>query len=141
MWGRVRWSNSACSTLCWFSVTPSATHIQFGPFWCWFPSGWACAHSRPLWISPTTCPVRLGVFPASASTPTGVFNQWFEALFPHAGALGWEVCLLVHQLQPLRPAAALPTPSHNPPPRWVRQPPPCCKSSLPGCPSPSLLPI
>ena len=25
-------------------------------------------------------------------TPTGVFNQRFEALFPHAGALGCEVC-------------------------------------------------
>ena len=29
-----------------------------------------------------TSPVRLGVSPAAASTPTGVFNQRFEALFP-----------------------------------------------------------
>ena len=30
--------------------------------------------------------------PAATSIPTGVFNQWFEALFPQAGALGCEVC-------------------------------------------------
>ena len=49
--------------------------------------------SRPLWVSPTNSPVRLGVSPAAAaSTPTGVFNQRFEALFPRAGALGCTVC-------------------------------------------------
>ena len=42
--------------------------------------------------SPTNSPVRLGVSPAAASTPTGVFNQRFEALFSHAGALGCVVC-------------------------------------------------
>ena len=36
--------------------------------------------------------MRLGVSPAAASTPTGVFNQRFEALFPHGGALGCAVC-------------------------------------------------
>ena len=51
-----------------------------------------------LWISPANSPVRLGVSPAAASTPTGVFNQWFEALFPHTGTLGFEVRHLVHQL-------------------------------------------
>ena len=35
-----------------------------------------------LWISPANSPVRLGVSPAAASTPTGVFNQRFEVLFP-----------------------------------------------------------
>ena len=74
-------------------------------------------------------PVRLGVSPADASTPTGVFNQWFEALFPCAGTLGCEICHLVHQLLPHRPAAALPTLLHNLPPCWVNQPPPCSKSS------------
>ena len=74
------------------SVTPSATHNQIGPLWCWFPSGLACAHSRPLWVPPTTSPVRLRVSPAAAPTPTGVFNQRFEALFPCAGALGYMVC-------------------------------------------------
>ena len=113
------------------SVTPSATHSQIGPLWCWFLSGWACACSRPLWVSPTNSPVRLGVSLTEASTPTGVFNQRFEALFPHVGALGCEVCHLVHQLLSCQPAAALPTPLHNPPPRWVHQLPPCHKSSLP----------
>ena len=36
--------------------------------------------------------MRLGVSPAATSTPTGVFNQRFEALFPRAGALGCVVC-------------------------------------------------
>ena len=86
-----RGSNGTCSTLCWFSVTPSTTHNQIGPLWCWFPSGGAFACSRPLWVSPRNSPVRLGVSPASASTPTGIFNQWFEALFPCTGALGCAV--------------------------------------------------
>ena len=64
------------------SVTSSTTHKQIGPFWCCFLSGWLCIHSRPLWISPMTSPVRLGVSPAAAPTPAGVFNQSFEALFP-----------------------------------------------------------
>ena len=82
----------APAPLCRISVTPSANHNQIGPLWCWFPSGWACAHSRPLWVFPTTSPVRLGVSPAAASTPTGTFNQRFKALFPRAGALGCAVC-------------------------------------------------
>ena len=36
-------------------------------------------------------PVRLGVSPAAAPTPTGVFNQRFEALFPHTEGLGCTV--------------------------------------------------
>ena len=87
-------SNGACSTLHQTSIFHSATHNQIGPLGCWFPSGWACAHSRPLWVCPTTSPVRLGVSPAAAPTPTGVFNQRFEALFPCAGALGCEVCFV-----------------------------------------------
>ena len=47
---------------------------------------------RPLWVSPTNSPVRLGVSPAAAPTPRGVFSQRFEALFPCAGALGCAVC-------------------------------------------------
>ena len=38
-------------------------------------------------------PVRLGVSPAVASTPAGVFDQRFETLFPLAGTLGCVVCL------------------------------------------------
>ena len=86
-------------------------------------------------------PGRLGVSPTAASTPTGVSNQWFEALFPHAGTLGCVVCYLVYQLLPHQRAAALPTPLHNPPPHWVHQLPPCLESSPPGCPSLSLLPV
>ena len=85
-------SNGACSTLCRISITPSATHNQIGPLWCWFLNGWACARSRPLWVSPTTSPVRLGVSPAAAPTPMGVFTQRFDDLFHSAGALGCEVC-------------------------------------------------
>ena len=89
-----RGSNGACSTLHRSSALPSATHNQTGPLWCWFPSGWARAHSRPLWVSPTTSPVRLGVSPAAAPTPTGSFNQRSEVLFPCTGALGYAVCLV-----------------------------------------------
>ena len=40
--------------------------------------------------------MKLGVSPAAAPTPTGVFTQRFEALFPRAGALGCSVCLVPH---------------------------------------------
>ena len=39
----------------------------------------------------------LGVSPAAAPTPTGVFNQSFEALFHRAGALGCVVCFAPHR--------------------------------------------
>ena len=84
--------NGARSTLHRISVPLCATHNQTGPLWCWLPSGWACACPRPLWVSPTTSPVRLGVSSAAAPTPTGVVNQRFEALFPRSGALGYSVC-------------------------------------------------
>ena len=94
MWGRGRdGRNGARSTLHRILVFHSATRNQTGPLWCWFLSGWACACPRPLWVSPMTSPVRLGVSPAAAPTPTGVFNQRFEALFPRTGALGCMVCL------------------------------------------------
>ena len=92
-----RGSNGAHSTLHRISIFHSATYNQTGPLWCWLPSGWACAHSRPLWVSPTTSPVRLGVSPAAAPTPTAVFNQRFEVLFPCAGALGYAVCFAPHR--------------------------------------------
>ena len=87
-----RGSNGTHFTLVKISIFHSPTHNQTGPLWCWFPSGWACAHSRPLWVSPTTSPVRLGVSPVAAPTPMGVFNERFEALFPGAGVLGCVVC-------------------------------------------------
>ena len=92
-------------------------------------SNWAPLVLIPEWVGLCTFwdPVGLsnelsceaGIFSCCSSTPTGVFNQWFEALFPCAGALGCTVCHLVHQLLPHRTAAALPTPLHNPPPLWA----------------------
>ena len=149
-----RGSNGVCSTFCWILVTPSATHNQIGPFWSCFPSGWACAYSRPLWVSPMNLPVNLGVSPAAASTPTGVFNHRFEALFPCAGPLGCAVCfapllfLSVYLCANVAPqglpattlwgllAAAWPAPLHNLPP-----PLPCLEFSPPSCPSLPLLPV
>ena len=88
--------------------------------------------------------MRLGVSPAAGSPSMGVFTQWFEALFPHAEALGCVVCfaplpfLLVYLCANVGLwgllAVALPAPFHNPPPRWVRQPPLCRKSSPPRLP-------
>ena len=96
-----RGSNGACSPLHQTSVLHSATHNQTGPLWCWFPSGWACACSRPLWVSPMNSPVRLGVSPPAAPTPTGVFNQRFEALFPCIGALGCTISFAPRRLSGL----------------------------------------
>ena len=48
-------------------------------------------------VSRMNSPVRLGVSPAAASTPMGIFSQRFEALFPHAGTLGCLVYPPVHQ--------------------------------------------
>ena len=96
-----------------------------------------------------TSPVRLGVSPVAASTPTCVFNQRFEALFPRAGALGCTICfapppfLLVYLCANVGPwgllAAAWPAPVH-PTIRHVSgsggvAPSPVC----PSCPSPPLL--
>ena len=55
----------------------------------------------PCGSLPATSPVRLGVSPAASPTPTGVFNQRFEALFPCAGALGRAVCFTPHHLSGL----------------------------------------
>ena len=77
----------------------------------------------------------LGVSPAAASTPTGVFSQWFEALFPRAGALGHTVCfspppfLLVYLLANVG--------LQGPPPTVLF----CRESSPPSRASPPLLPV
>ena len=92
VWEGPSGSNGARLTLLRISIFHSATHNQTGPLWCWVPSGWACAHSRPLWVSPTTSPVRLGLSPAAAPTPTVIFNLRCEAVFPRAVALGCAVC-------------------------------------------------
>ena len=120
-----------CSALCGLSATPSATYKHSGHFRCWFLSGWVCVCSRTLWVSPKNSPVSLGVSPASASTPTGVFSQWFEAYFPELEP--WVVW-----------SVSLPSCSSRFIYVWmwglgVRQPPSCHESSPPGCPSPPLL--
>ena len=77
MWGRgQRKYNATCSALHGFSVTSPATHKQIGPFWCWFLGGWACVHSRNLWVSPVNSPVRLGVSPTVA-TSSDFYSQRF----------------------------------------------------------------
>ena len=76
--------------------------------------------------------------------PPQVFSvRGFEAFFLHAETLGWMVCLTPQMFLPVclhvnvglpcLPAAALPA--------CVLQPPPCCKSSPPGCPCLLLLPV
>ena len=77
MWGRgQRGNNASFGALCWLSVTSPAVPKQIGLFWCWFPDGLVCVHSRTLWVSPTNCPVRLGVYPAT-TTSTGFYSQRF----------------------------------------------------------------
>ena len=96
---------------------------------------------------------------AAASTPMGVFNQRFEALFPGAGALGFTVCFAPPSFLPVYlctnvrqqglpattlwglPVAAWPALLHNLPPHLVCQLSPCHESSPPRCPSPPLLPV
>ena len=87
-----RGSNGTRLTVLRISIFHSATHNQAGPLWCWFPSKWACAHSRPLWVCPTTSPVRLGVSPAAAPTPRALSIRGLRLYFPRAGALGCAVC-------------------------------------------------
>ena len=41
---------------------------------------------------------KAGSLSCCSPTPTGVFNQRFEALFPRAGALGCAVCFAPHHL-------------------------------------------
>ena len=84
---------------------------------------------------------EVGSFSRCHLNPTGVFNQWFQALFPLTGNLGCRVYHLVYQLLPCWPTAPLPTPLHNPPPHWFCQLSPCRESSPPGCLSPPLLPV
>ena len=74
-WGSgLRGNSEACWALHQLSVTSPIPHKQIGLFWCWFPGGWFCVHSRTLWVSPTNSPMRLGVSP-TASTPTGVCSH------------------------------------------------------------------
>ena len=146
MWGRGREGALALAPLfARLQSLPPLPTIKLGPSGADSQVGrWACAHSRPLWISPTNSPVRLGVSPAAPSTLMGVFNQRFEALFLCAGALG---CVVSFTPPPFLPvylctnvgprgllAVTLPAPFHNLPPCWVRQQLPCHESSPPQLP-------
>ena len=95
--------------------------------------------------------MRLGVSPAAASTPTGVFSQRFEALFPCAGTLGCRVCFAPPPFLPVYlcvnvrlqglPAATLPAPSTV---RHLTGSASCCLAAnplRPGCPCPLLLAV
>ena len=97
-----------------------------------------------------------GSFSCCCLNPMGVFTQRFEALFPRAGALGCVVCfaprhcsswLIYARIWGNTTGQGLPAttlwgllvaawlaPFHNPPLHWVRQPLPCCESSLPQLP-------
>ena len=96
-------------------------------------------------------PVRLGVSSAAASIPTGVFNQRFEALFPHTGTVGCAVCLASQLFLPVylhmnvgQPSLQSATSQGLPAatvPALVLQLLSCHESSSPGCPSPPLLPV
>ena len=116
-----RENSAACSALCRFSVTSFATYKQIEPFWCCFPSGWVCVGSMRRWVSPTNSPVSLGVSPAAISTPTGVFSQRFETLFPQTGTLGCVVCFAPQLFLPVclhtnvRPPSVQSAASRSPP--------------------------
>ena len=79
-------------------MAPLPSPPDFSLSLCHPQSNWAPLVLVPEWVglctpqapvvSPRTSPVRLGVSPAAAPTPTGIFSQKFEALFPRAGALG-----------------------------------------------------
>ena len=117
MWGRgQRGNNAACSAFSQLSVTSPTTHKQIWPFWCWFPGGWTCIHSRTLWVSLMNSPVRLELSP-SVTTPASFYSQRFWGFIsPHYNP---GLCDLSHsQLllpiylhanvgQPVPPATAL----------------------------------
>ena len=94
-----------------------------------------------------------GVSPTAASTPTGVFNQWFEALFSCAGALGLHGLfrspfvppgLSMHECGAAGSASCrLACPIRSTIRHLAEPASPCLATSplCPGCPSPPLLPV
>ena len=63
MWGRGLERAMALTLLsAGFQSLPLLPTIKLGPSGA-FLSALACAHSRPLWVSPMNAPVRLGVSP------------------------------------------------------------------------------
>ena len=91
----------------------------------------------PWGVSPRTFPVRLGVSPTAAPTPTGIFNQRLEALFPQLEPwvgrsasfpavcmvslcvnVGSQGLLVVRLPAPFVPHSASPRPRESSPP-WM----------------------
>ena len=108
-------------------------------------ANWALLVLIPRWVG--LCmfwdPVDLS---NELSTEAEIFSHWLLNLHRCFQSEGWgfiSPCRSpgLHGLSGGPPAAALPTLLHNPPPHWVLQPLPCHESSLPGCPSPPLLPV
>ena len=65
--------------------------------------GSLCARSRALWVSLVNSPMRPGV--SATPQPPQIFSvRGFEALFPHAGALGCTVCLTPQLFLPVYPS-------------------------------------
>ena len=91
--------------------------------------GWVglCMFQDPVGLS-NELSCRLGVSPTAISTPTGVFSQRFEALFPHAGALGCVVCLAPQFFLPVYLSVNVGPPG----PLW-----PGCPTGLDECLSPT----
>ena len=82
LWGRgPRGNSAACWALHQLSVTSSTTHNQIGPFWCRFVGGWACVHSRTLWVFPLTF-LWGWEFLLPPQLPQVFSVRGFEALFP-----------------------------------------------------------
>ena len=117
----LRGNSAACSALCWFSVTPSTTHKQTGPFWCWFLSGWVCVHSRTLWISPTNS-CESGSLSHLCNPPHVFTVRGFEALFPllepwfawyvsFPSCSSWFICTWMWNRPVCQPPPCLPRPS------------------------------
>ena len=130
-----------------FQSLPPLPTIKLGPSSAASRVG-GCVCSRPLWVSPANSPVRLQVSPAATPTPTGVFNQRFEALFPPHWSPG--LCGLLCSLPFVRFICAnvgpqgllvLGLPAPLVPHSASLGPPQPRESSPPRCPSPPLLPV
>ena len=85
-----------------FQSLPQLPTIKLGPSGADSQVGSLCARSRALWVSPVNSPMRPGV--SATPQPPQIFSvRGFEALFPHAGALGCTVCLTPQLFLPVYP--------------------------------------
>ena len=92
-------------------MAPLPSPPDFSLSLCHPQSNWAPLVLAPEWVGLCTPQAPMGpsndlsceagVSPAATPTPTGVFNQSFEALFPCAGALGCAVCFAPRPLSGL----------------------------------------